>query len=120
MAKKIVKPVHTLDNLIQYVTLHERLPTAICGIVLPFVALYLLAFYLWYNVYGVEEFYEAGIVCIVALAMLHVFTCLCCYWSVHVLTFLNCRKVSGRIFWSCFFFVDNWDIDFSVIRCIID
>lgn len=108
MAKKIVKPIHTLDNLIQYVTLHEKLPTAISGIVLPFVALYLIAFYLWYNVYGVEEFYEAGIVCIVALAILHVFTCLCCYWSVHVLTFLNCRKVSGG-FLSCFF-VDNWNL----------
>lgn len=98
MSNKIVKPLQTLDNLIQYVTLHEKLPTAFSGIVFPFVALYLGFFYLWYNVYGVDEFYEAGIVCIVALAILHVLTCLCCYWSVHVLTFLNCRTVS--------FFVD--------------
>ncbi|XP_065358266.1 endoplasmic reticulum transmembrane helix translocase [Calliphora vicina] len=82
-----------IDDLVQYVTLYLRNPIALSGVVLPFIPLYLGAFYLWIAVYGVEEYYEAGLVTIAAIAFVHVLTLLCCYWSVHVLAFLNCRKV---------------------------
>ncbi|KNC34139.1 hypothetical protein FF38_08310 [Lucilia cuprina] len=84
---------HGIDDLVQYVTLYVRNPIILSIVVLPFTLLYLGAFYLWIAVYGVEEYYEAGLVAIAAIAFVHVLTLLCCYWSVHVLAFLNCRKV---------------------------
>lgn len=82
-----------VDDLVKYVTLYVRNPIVLSGVVLPFIPLYLGAFYLWIAVYGVEEHYEAGLVAIAAIAFAHVLTLLCCYWSVHVLAFLNCRQV---------------------------
>lgn len=86
-------PNSGIDDLVQYVTLYVRNPIVLSGVVLPFIPLYLGAFYLWIAVYGVEEHYEAGLVAIAAIAFIHILTLLCCYWSVHVLAFLNCRKV---------------------------
>lgn len=83
----------SIDDLVQYVGLYVRNPIALSGVVLPFVPLYLGAFYLWVAVYGVEEHYEAGLVAIAAIAFVHILALLCCYWSVHFLAFLNCRKV---------------------------
>lgn len=82
-----------LDDLVQYVGLYTRNPIALSGVVLPFIPLYLGAFYLWIAVYGVEQHYEAGLIAIVAIAFVHILSLLCCYWSVHVLAFLTCRKV---------------------------
>ncbi|XP_075152001.1 endoplasmic reticulum transmembrane helix translocase [Haematobia irritans] len=81
-----------IDDLVQYVGLYVRNPIMLSGVVLPFVPLYLGTFYLWIS-YGVQEHYEAGLVAIAVIAFLHILTLLCCYWSVHVLAFLNCRKV---------------------------
>lgn len=105
----------SLDDLVQYVTLHVRKPTPLSGVVLPFVPLYLTAFYLWIYVYKnhdtvsedtpvesgntVSETIEGaawndiGFIAVVAIAFLHVLTLLFCYWSVHVLAFLTCRRV---------------------------
>lgn len=84
---------HGIDDLVQYVTLYVRNPIVLSGVVLPFIPLYIGAFYLWIVVYGVEAHYEAGLVAIAVIACAHVLTLLCCYWSVHVLAFLNCRQV---------------------------
>ncbi|KAM8716033.1 hypothetical protein ACLKA7_002990 [Drosophila subpalustris] len=103
-----------LDDLVQYVTLHVRKPTPLSGVVLPFVPLYLTAFYLWIYVYKGHDnesldstaaaavpagntegaaWNDIGFIAVVAIAFLHVLTLLFCYWSVHVLAFLTCRRV---------------------------
>ncbi|KAH8263093.1 hypothetical protein KR044_004320, partial [Drosophila immigrans] len=115
-------PSSALDDLVQYVTLHVRKPTPLSGVVLPFVPLYLTAFYLWIYVYkghdtetlpaaseetpGAEiavatpaagddgaAWNDIGFIAVVAIAFLHVLTLLFCYWSVHVLAFLTCSRV---------------------------
>lgn len=114
----------SLDDLVQYVTLHVRKPTPLSGVVLPFVPLYLTAFYLWIYVYKSQDtaivdnvsatsgssdnapsvdtrsssnegaaWNDIGFIAVVAIAFLHVLTLLFCYWSVHVLAFLTCRRV---------------------------
>ncbi|KAH8403382.1 hypothetical protein KR222_011508 [Zaprionus bogoriensis] len=109
----------SLDELVQYVTLHVRKPTPLSGVILPFVPLYLTAFYLWIYVYKTQEhelnaldgaapepatninagandgaaWNDIGFIAVVAIAFLHVLTLLFCYWSVHVLAFLTCRRV---------------------------
>ncbi|XP_073824966.1 endoplasmic reticulum transmembrane helix translocase-like [Musca autumnalis] len=92
-AQKVGGHVGSLDDLVQYVGLYVRNPLVLSGLILPFVPLYFGAFYLWIAVYGIEEHYEAGLVSVAAIAFVHILTLLCCYWSVHVLAFLNCRKV---------------------------
>lgn len=104
-----------LDDLVQYVSLHVRIPTPLTGVVLPFVPLYLSAFYLWINVTGGQEndttnndvitadnqtttdnittWNDVGFIGVLAIAFLHILTLLFCYWSVHVLAFLTCRRV---------------------------
>ncbi|EDW03798.1 endoplasmic reticulum transmembrane helix translocase [Drosophila grimshawi] len=109
-----------LDDVVQYVTLYVRKPTPLSGVVLPFVPLYLTAFYLWIYVYKSHDtdetaalqqqnktddvfdrldqddgaaWNEIGFIAVVAIAFLHVLTLLFCYWSVHVLAFLTCRRV---------------------------
>lgn len=110
---------NALDDLVQYVTLHVRKPTPLSGVVLPFVPLYLTAFYLWIYVYKSHDsvtespeteeavaatdvssinsegaaWNDIGFIAVVAIAFLHVLTLLFCYWSVHVLAFLTCRRV---------------------------
>lgn len=90
---EMVGTSYGIDDLVQYVTLYVRNPIVLSGVVLPFIPLYLGSFYLWIAVYGVKEHYEAGLVAIAVIAFVHILTLLCCYWSVHVLAFLNCRKV---------------------------
>ncbi|XP_036329335.1 manganese-transporting ATPase 13A1 [Rhagoletis pomonella] len=82
-----------LDDLVQYVTLHIRNPIVLSGIVMPFVLMYLTAFYAWIFVYGIDVHYEAGLISVAVIAFAQILSLLCCYWSVHVLAFLNCRKV---------------------------
>lgn len=78
--------------MVQYVTLHTPNHVLLSGSTLPFGFLYALWAYLWVAVYGVEEYWEAGLLTLAGIGFVQVFVCLCCFWSVHVQTFLNCRK----------------------------
>ncbi|KAH8335892.1 hypothetical protein KR074_001896 [Drosophila pseudoananassae] len=111
--RKGALPIAKLDDLVQYVSLHVRIPTPLTGVVLPFLPLYLGAFYLWIHVHGSNSpgdddfvpsenltstdisttWNDVGFIGILAIAFLHVLTLLFCYWSVHVLAFLTCRRV---------------------------
>uniref|UniRef100_A0A1A9ZN66 Cation-transporting ATPase n=1 Tax=Glossina pallidipes TaxID=7398 RepID=A0A1A9ZN66_GLOPL len=84
---------NSLDDLVKYMTLYIRNPVLLSGVILPFVPLYLLTFYFWIVVYGIEKHHEGFLIAVAVIAFVHVLTLLCCYWSVHVLAFLNCRKV---------------------------
>ncbi|XP_058818679.1 endoplasmic reticulum transmembrane helix translocase [Topomyia yanbarensis] len=90
-----IKRKGSLDELVQYVTLHIPNPVLLNGSTLPFMMVLALWGYLWVFVYGVEEYWEAGLLTLAGIGFLQVFVCLCCFWSVHVHTFLNCRKASS-------------------------
>lgn len=83
-----------LDELIQYVTLHKPNPQFLHGQILPFVVVLSAWFYLWVFVYGTDNYWEAGLVSLAVICCLQVLLCLCCFWWVHVQTFLNMRTVS--------------------------
>lgn len=84
-----------IDELIQSISLHVPNPLIFHGTIFPFIFLYGTWLYLWINVYGFEEYYEAGFVAIVGIAFVQIFTCLCCFWSVHFRTFTSCRTVKS-------------------------
>ncbi|XP_076642830.1 endoplasmic reticulum transmembrane helix translocase [Halictus rubicundus] len=81
-----------IDELVQSVTLHKPRKLLFTGYILPFAVLYTIWIYSWIFVYGVNEYYEAGLVGVAAIGLLQIFICLCCQWSVHVYTFLNCSS----------------------------
>jgi cation-transporting ATPase 13A1 len=84
-----------IDDLVQSVSLYNPRRLIFNGYILPFLVAQFTWVYCWVFVYGVDEYYEAGLVGIAAIGVLHIFLCLCCQWSVHIQTFLNCSSVSG-------------------------
>lgn len=93
-----------VDELIQSISLHSPNHVLLHGTVIPFLFLYGGWFYFWVFVYGVADYYEAGLVTLVGIAFVQIFTCLCCFWSVHFRTFTSCRTVSWKFFWGIFIF----------------
>lgn len=85
-----------IDELVQTVTLHKPRKLLFTGYILPSVVLLTIWIYSWIFVYGIDEYYDAGLVGIAVIGLLQIFICLCCQWSVHVHTFLNCSSVSWR------------------------
>lgn len=83
-----------VDELIQSISLYSPIPLLFHGTIFPFLLIYGGWLYLWILVYGVNEYYEAGLVALVAIAFVQIFTCLCCFWSVHFRAFTSCQKVS--------------------------
>ncbi|KXJ78797.1 hypothetical protein RP20_CCG003545 [Aedes albopictus] len=85
----------SLDELVQYVTLHVPSHVLLSGSTLPFMMVYALWGYLWVCVYGVEDYWEAGLLTLAGIGFVQILVCLCCFWSVHVQVFLNCRKAKS-------------------------
>lgn len=83
----------TVDDLVQYISLHKPNHILLNGSILPFMFLYLIWLYVWIFIYGIENYNEFLFISILVIAIIHIFICLCCFWSVHIHTFLNCRKV---------------------------
>ncbi|KAG6798097.1 manganese-transporting ATPase 13A1 [Apis mellifera caucasica] len=81
-----------VDELVQTVTLHNPRKLLFTGYVLPSVILHTVWIYSWIFVYGIDEYYDAGLVGIAAIGVLQIFICLCCQWSVHIHTFFNCSS----------------------------
>ncbi|XP_015432152.1 PREDICTED: manganese-transporting ATPase 13A1 [Dufourea novaeangliae] len=81
-----------VDELVQTVTLHNPRKLLFTGYILPSVILYAIWIYSWIFVYGIDEYYDAGLVGIAVIGLFQIFICLCCQWSVHVHTFLNCSS----------------------------
>lgn len=84
-----------IDDLVQYVTLHRPRPLILNGCLLPFIIVVGIWLYMWTFVYGFDDdaYYEAFIIILVVIACVQILVCLCCFWSVHIQTFLNCKKV---------------------------
>lgn len=91
-----------IDDLVQSVSLHNPRKWMFNGYILPFVLLQSVWIYCWVFVYGIDEYYEAGLTGIAAIGVLQIFLCLCCQWSVHIHTFLNCSSVSRRHVYNLF------------------
>lgn len=87
----VEKKKQSIDDLVHYVTLHKVNPIAFRAIVWPFVILYLICLGFIYQTD--EENYEIGFIALAVVGGCHILTVLCCYWSVHIAAFLNCRKV---------------------------
>lgn len=83
-----------IDDLVQSISLHVPRQFLFHGYILPFVTLYGCWLYGWVFVYGVEEYYEAGLIGVAVIGLVQILSCLCCHWSVHVQCFLTCRSVS--------------------------
>ncbi|XP_043249051.1 endoplasmic reticulum transmembrane helix translocase [Colletes gigas] len=81
-----------IDELVRTVTLHNPRKLLFTGYILPSVLLHALWIYCWIFVYGIDEYYDAGLVGIAAIALFQIFICLSCQWSVHIHTFLNCSS----------------------------
>ncbi|XP_017761038.1 PREDICTED: manganese-transporting ATPase 13A1 isoform X2 [Eufriesea mexicana] len=81
-----------IDELVQTVTLHNPRKLLFTGYILPSVILHTVWIYSWIFIYGIGEYYDAGLVGIAAIGVLQIFICLCCQWSVHIHTFLNCSS----------------------------
>ncbi|CAK9815789.1 Endoplasmic reticulum transmembrane helix translocase [Anthophora quadrimaculata] len=79
-----------VDELVQTVTLHNPRKLLFTSYILPFAILHAIWIYCWIFIYGIDEYYDAGLVGIAAIGILQIFICLCCQWSVHIHTFLNC------------------------------
>lgn len=84
----------SIDDLVHYVTLHKLFPIALRAIVWPFVIFYSIC--LAYIYQSDEDHYEIGFIALAIVGCVHILTVLCCYWSVHIAAFLNCRKVNSR------------------------
>lgn len=93
--KKSFSGSGALDDLVQYATIHIPLPVVFSGAVMPFMLVYALWLYLWVFVYGVDEYRDAGLLLLAAIGFTQILVCLCCFWSVHVQTFLNCRRTKS-------------------------
>ncbi|XP_049787588.1 endoplasmic reticulum transmembrane helix translocase [Schistocerca cancellata] len=83
-----------IDELVQCVSLHIPRKLLFHGYILPFMCLYGLWIYIWVTVYGVEEYYEAGLIGVAVIGLLQILSCLCCHWSVHVHCFLTCKSTN--------------------------
>ncbi|XP_011498856.1 PREDICTED: manganese-transporting ATPase 13A1 [Ceratosolen solmsi marchali] len=83
-----------IDELVQSVSLHNPRKLLFNGYVLPFVFTELVWIYGWIFIYGLDDYYEPGLVGIAIIGVLQIFVCLCCQWSVHVHAFLNCSWTS--------------------------
>ncbi|XP_017888488.1 manganese-transporting ATPase 13A1 [Ceratina calcarata] len=81
-----------VDELVQTVTLHNPRKLLFTGYVLPSVVLHAVWIYIWIFIYGIDKYYDAGLVGFAAIGVLQIFICLCCQWSVHIHTFLNCSS----------------------------
>lgn len=99
MSRLVKKSDYQIDDLVKYVTLHIPNPLPLNGTIFPFVFLYAFELYFWLYIYGFYDYYEMGLIAVIGTACLQILTSLCCYWSVHINTFLNCRKVSLVVFY---------------------
>jgi len=81
-----------IDDLVQSVSLHIPRQFLFHGYILPFLTLYGCWLYGWFFVYGVEEYYEAGLIGVAVIGLVQILSCLCCHWSVHVQCFLTCKS----------------------------
>lgn len=83
-----------LSEDVRYIVLYKSRPLLLHGYVFPFILLYALLLVGWTVVFEGFEHVEAFFICVAAIGVLDVVTCLFCVWSVHVRCLLTCNRVS--------------------------
>ena len=94
---RLHKNAPVVDELVESVTLFTDNHWLLHGHILPFFFMYLLWLYIWTVYYGIDEYFEAGMITLAGIGILQVFVCLCMHWSVHVMAFMTCVKVYLKI-----------------------
>ena len=87
----------SLNEEIQYVKLYKSRPLILHYYLLPFIPIYLTWLYFWIVVFGVSEYYEAGLIVLASVGIVQILCGLFCHWSVHVRSFFTCSAVSGHL-----------------------
>ena len=83
-----------LSEDIQRLSFHNIRPLVFHGYIFPFIFIFSTWAYTWTAVYGLEEYYEAGLIAFAGIGLLQILTALFCMWSVHVRCTLTCSSVS--------------------------
>ncbi|XP_006817256.1 endoplasmic reticulum transmembrane helix translocase-like, partial [Saccoglossus kowalevskii] len=81
-----------MNSEIESVSLFNPRPLVLHGYVFPFIILYISWLYCWFGVYGIEDYFEAGVIAVVAIGILQILVCLFCHWSVHIKCALTCNR----------------------------
>ena len=82
-----------MNEEIDNISLYNINPLLLHGYIGPFVALYGLWLYFWTVVYGVDDYFEAGLIALAIIGLLQILVSLFCLWFVPVRCFLTCSKV---------------------------
>lgn len=83
----------SLDQNVQSISLHKSLPIVLHGYIWPFMVLYTIWLYLWLAVFGIDDYYEPGLIALAIIGVIQILVCLSCYWSVHIRAVLATLKV---------------------------
>ncbi|XP_067057939.1 endoplasmic reticulum transmembrane helix translocase-like isoform X1 [Acropora muricata] len=80
----------SLNEELEYVKLYRIRPVLLHFYLLPFIPIYVAWLYLWTVVYGISDYFEAGLIALAVVGLLQILCCLFCHWSVHVRCFFTC------------------------------
>jgi len=83
----------SLNDELEYVKLYRIRPLLLHFYLGPFIPIYLTWLYFWTVVYGVTDYFEAGLIALAAVGILQILSCLFCHWSVHVRCLFTCSAV---------------------------
>ncbi|XP_076436268.1 endoplasmic reticulum transmembrane helix translocase-like [Babylonia areolata] len=82
-----------LNEEIQRLSYHNIRPVVLHGYVLPFIFIYAGWFYTWTMVYGMDDYFEAGLIAFAIVGLFQILTALFCMWSIEVRCAMTCSKV---------------------------
>ncbi|XP_050396318.1 endoplasmic reticulum transmembrane helix translocase [Patella vulgata] len=83
-----------VNEEIQRLCYHNIRPVIFHGYVAPFILIYSAWLYTWTFAYGVDDYFEGGLIAFAIIALFQVLTSLFCLWSIDVRCALTCSKVS--------------------------
>ena len=84
---------HSINDEIHSISLHNPRPIVFHGYVFPFIFLHGGWLYTWVTSYGVEDYFEVGMIVFAIIGLLQVLTTLFCMWFVQVQVILTCSRV---------------------------
>ena len=87
----------SLNDELEYVKLYRIRPLLLHFYLAPFIPIYLTWLYFWTMVYGVTDYFEAGLIALAAIGILQILSMLFCHWSVHVRCLFTCSSVRIRL-----------------------
>lgn len=87
-----------IDDLVHSIGLYVPRPLILHGYIFPFLFAYAGWLWYWVYIYGLDEYFEAGMIVLASLGCLQILTCLFCHWSVHIRCILTCSKVRKHYF----------------------